>query len=43
MIGIVMVLHFGAFHLRSCAWWDVGVDAQPLMNRPLTATSLGAF
>lgn len=43
MVGIVMVLHFGAFHLLSCAWRRVGVDARPLMNWPLTSVSLGEF
>ena len=32
MVGIVMVLHFGTFHLLSCAWRRAGVDARPLMD-----------
>ncbi len=43
MVGIVMALHFGAFHLLSCAWRRAGVDASPLMDRPLASTSLGEF
>ena len=43
MVGIVMVLHFGAFHLLSCGWRRVGVDARPLMNWPLVSVSLGEF
>lgn len=43
MIGVVLVLHFGSFHLLSCAWRAAGVDARPLMNRPLAATSLAEF
>lgn len=43
MIGIVMVLHFGMFHLLSCTWRTVDVGARPLMNRPLTATNLSEF
>lgn len=43
MIGVVLVLHFGSFHLLSCAWRAAGVEARPLMNRPLAATSLADF
>ena len=43
MIGIVLILHFGAFRLVSCWWRSVGVRARPLMNRPLASTSLSEF
>jgi len=43
MTGIVMLLHFGLFDLLSCGWRMRGVDARPLMNRPLAATSVSAF
>lgn len=43
MIGIVLILHFGVFHLLSCLWRGVGVEARPLMNRPLASTSLSEF
>jgi alginate O-acetyltransferase complex protein AlgI len=43
MLGIILMLHFGAFHLASCAWRAVGVNAQPLMNWPVVAVSLGDF
>jgi alginate O-acetyltransferase complex protein AlgI len=43
MIGIVLALHFGPFHLLSCAWRSAGVDARRLMNAPLAATSVSEF
>jgi hypothetical protein len=43
MIGTVMVLHFGSFHLLSCFWRSNGVNARPLMYAPLTSVSLGEF
>jgi hypothetical protein len=43
MTGIVFVLHFGTIHLLSCLWRALGVDARPLMNWPIAATSLGDF
>lgn len=43
MTGIVMTLHFGLFHLLSCAWRAVGVEARPLMDRPLAATCISDF
>ncbi len=43
MLGIVLMLHFGSFHLASCARGAAGVNAQPLMNWPMKAVSLGDF
>lgn len=43
MAGVVLALHFGLFHLLSCAWRRAGVEARPLMNRPVISVSLGEF
>lgn len=43
MVGLVFALHFGVFHLLSCGWRRLGVDACPLMNWPIRATSLREF
>ena len=43
MIGVVLFLHFGLFHLLSLAWRTAGVDAPPIMRAPLRATSSSDF
>ena len=43
MVGIVFVLHFGLFHLLSCFWRRLGVEAKPLMHWPIAAPSLSEF
>lgn len=43
MVGIVLVLHFGLFHLLSCAWRSYGYAAAPLMNWPIASESLSEF
>ncbi len=43
MTGIALALHFGLAHLLSLLWRCGGVQAEPLMNVPLLATSLSDF
>lgn len=43
MAGIVFTLHFGLFHLLSIGWRLAGIDARPIMDAPILATSLSDF
>jgi alginate O-acetyltransferase complex protein AlgI len=43
MAGLIFLLHFGSFHLLSCAWRSAGVDARPLMDWPVRSKSLAEF
>jgi alginate O-acetyltransferase complex protein AlgI len=43
MLGIIFTFHFGLFHVVSCAWRAVGVDAPPIMRAPIAARSLAEF
>ncbi len=43
MLGLILILHFGTFHLIALAWQTAGVDARPIMRAPLRATSLSEF
>lgn len=43
LAGLAFVLHFGLFDLLSICWRAEGVRAEPLMNMPILASSLGDF
>jgi alginate O-acetyltransferase complex protein AlgI len=43
MIGLIFLLHFGLFDLAAIAWRMAGVQARPIMNSPIKATSLSEF
>lgn len=43
MFGLVLMLHFGLFEILSLLWQSAGVNARPLMDRPLQAASLADF
>ncbi len=43
MIGLILLLHFGTFHLIALLWQRAGVDARPIMDRAIASTSLAEF
>jgi alginate O-acetyltransferase complex protein AlgI len=43
MVGMVLLLHFGFFHLLSTGWRALRVDAPPIMNAPLRSGSVSEF
>jgi hypothetical protein len=43
MIGVALMLHFGAFQLLSCGWRQAGFGAAPLMRTPMRSTGIGEF
>lgn len=43
LVGLGLVLHFGIFHLLSVGWQTAGINARPIMDAPLRATSLSEF
>jgi len=40
MMGLVLVLHFGTFHLIALAWQRAGLPVKPIMQQPLQSRSL---
>jgi len=43
LIGMVLLAHFGSFHIVALIWQKCGVDAQPIMAAPILSTSLSEF
>ena len=43
MVGLILLLHFGTFHLIALLWQRAGVDARPIMDRAVGSTSVAEF
>jgi hypothetical protein len=43
MVALILILHFGTFHVASLWWRSARVDAPAIMRAPLSATSLSDF
>lgn len=43
MFGLILLLHFGIFHIVVLLWQKAGVNARHIMRSPILATSLSDF
>jgi predicted DCC family thiol-disulfide oxidoreductase YuxK len=43
MLGVILFLHFGLFELLALSWQRSGVAATPVMQSPISSTSLAEF
>src|ERR1019366_538420 len=43
LFGLIFMLHFGSFRLISLFWQTVGVEAQPIMSKPVLSKTLSEF
>jgi hypothetical protein len=43
LFGLILLLHFGSFHLISLFWRSFGVAADPIMARPIKSRTLSEF
>jgi hypothetical protein len=43
LLGLIFLLHFGSFHLIALFWQSMGIDAQPIMSKPILSKTLSEF
>jgi len=43
LLGLILLLHFGSFHLIALFWQTMGIDAQPIMSKPVLSKTLSEF
>lgn len=43
LVGMVLLAHFGSFHIVALVWQYFGVNAVPIMSAPIRSASLGEF
>ena len=42
-VGLIMVLHFGLFHLLAWFWQGMGYSVKPIMSNPLASQKISEF
>jgi alginate O-acetyltransferase complex protein AlgI len=43
LFGLIFLLHFGSFYLVALFWQAMGINAQPIMSKPILSRSLSEF
>jgi hypothetical protein len=43
LFGLILVLHFGSFHLIALFWERMGIAAEPIMAKPVLSKTLSEF
>src|SRR5260370_3425392 len=41
--GLIYLLHLGSFHLVALFWHAVGIEAEPIMSKPILSKTLSEF
>jgi alginate O-acetyltransferase complex protein AlgI len=43
LFGVIFLLHFGSFHLIALYWQAMGINAEPIMSKPILSKTLSEF